>query len=732
MKSHWIKQIFNSKLFLSLVVVVVLLVLSAIPPLYSFGKLSVGYDTFIPFYPEHSLKMIWQWTDRYNGIYTLNLYSVWISVFLVLKKIGLSIYEATFVYQVLIFFLSGLGIYKSFNLFNSRDSKLFGLVPAAFFIYSPYLLDHQLYQLGTIGIVWSIYIFLKFAVRKRLAFWDPIILSCSLLTIIDLPNPKYHFLLFVSFVCIVFFSYLLSIIDFEVIKRNVKQYIWTLLLSSSIIFPFLYFGYSFQAFNPYQISIKKDYAASGEAIDYGVALIHKMIRLFHTPNLPSQSVEIINSALPFFSYYLLPILILGVFPFVIYKTSKNRRKYFFLIYLLAVFFVFLSKGSNPPYGVFYEFLLSVRQLVFMRTTAGIVIYAAIFYALIFGFLFEYFYHHVKSKFLTVLFFSILIIVYGFPYWSGLYYLSRVNITTKQGKYGITIPKDYFQAADFLKNRDSDSKIQIIPFVEGYQSNSWGYFGFVYYPWLFEQPVVSSSQDTVEGLLQQNTNTKYIVYDKSILKQKTFPEIVLPEDLLLIYSSKNLDIYQKKVGDYTPHIYTSGNNLITDAIPHNLLNQTGLKDKNSSIFSINNQQDLLLKIPEKVINKPKVRYRKINPTKYTVEVQNATETFPLIFTENFHPDWRLYLKNGRSLFAPEIRDSHLLVNKNFNAWLINPAELCKKFSGCTHNEDGSYNFEFQIEFFPQRIANVGIIVSLVSLVLYVVIQGYFLSKKSHES
>ncbi|KKT13240.1 MAG: hypothetical protein UV95_C0003G0114 [Candidatus Falkowbacteria bacterium GW2011_GWF2_43_32] len=46
--------------------------------------------------------------------------------------------------------------------------------------------------------------------------------------------------------------------------------------------------------------------------------------------------------------------------------------------------------------------------------------------------------------------------------------------------------------------------------------------------------------------------------------------------------------------------------------------------------------------QKIINVPVLEFKKINPTKYRVIVHNATENFPLIFSESFHNGWKSYL------------------------------------------------------------------------------------------
>lgn len=42
------------------------------------------------------------------------------------------------------------------------------------------------------------------------------------------------------------------------------------------------------------------------------------------------------------------------------------------------------------------------------------------------------------------------------------------------------------------------------------------------------------------------------------------------------------------------------------------------------------------------NPPRIEFRKINPTKYRLRIHRIDSSFPLIFSESFHEDWKLYL------------------------------------------------------------------------------------------
>ena len=106
--------------------------------------------------------------------------------------------------------------------------------------------------------------------------------------------------------------------------------------------------------------------------------------------------------------------------------------------------------------------------------------------------------------------------------------------------------------------------------------------------------------------------------------------------------------------------------------------------------------------------PEINFRKINPTKYEVQINGAVEPFWLVFSESFHKQWRLYSRqtgNGRwetedeiigdypklgvkeakysmkftpgdikYLFKKPLEAKHHLVNGYANGWYIEPEKL----------------------------------------------------------
>ena len=180
--------------------------------------------------------------------------------------------------------------------------------------------------------------------------------------------------------------------------------------------------------------------------------------------------------------------------------------------------------------------------------------------------------------------------------------------------------------------------------------------------------------------------------------------------------------------------------------------------------------------------PTLEFKKINPTKFRVRIHNAKGIFPLVFSENFDQNWKIYLSQkwqtnnnsldpkryliseGNNLDQASLKEANSFIqeglisdfgegkgNVNFiskniqgviqnnnlpdgkkwetwlkksinsaehfedegysSGWVINTQEICKNNSDCIKNEDGTYDFEIVIEFWPQKMLYFGLFISV---------------------
>jgi|GEM_PF-3278989 len=139
--------------------------------------------------------------------------------------------------------------------------------------------------------------------------------------------------------------------------------------------------------------------------------------------------------------------------------------------------------------------------------------------------------------------------------------------------------------------------------------------------------------------------------------------------------------------------------------------------------------------ERLIEPRETNFDLINPTKKLVHVKGATTPFFLAMSESYHPQWELQMNNEKIQglldswwpFAQrqKVGDEYHYKLANFlNAWYVDVPELCKEGNkACKKNDDGSYDIEMVVEFWPQRWFYLGLLISGTTLVGCVGYLGY---------
>ena len=138
------------------------------------------------------------------------------------------------------------------------------------------------------------------------------------------------------------------------------------------------------------------------------------------------------------------------------------------------------------------------------------------------------------------------------------------------------------------------------------------------------------------------------------------------------------------------------------------------------------------------NSPQMTFFKVNPTKYKVKIENASDPYNLVFSESFHPGWKAYIEEDikeeryedvvASYFDGSIKETthgsdfinkdifenwfkksipeerHFLVNDYANSWYVTPED-----------SNNRKDYEIVIEFIPQRLFYLGLIFSTLTFI-----------------
>jgi hypothetical protein len=182
------------------------------------------------------------------------------------------------------------------------------------------------------------------------------------------------------------------------------------------------------------------------------------------------------------------------------------------------------------------------------------------------------------------------------------------------------------------------------------------------------------------------------------------KIIKVKHINYVRSFGKLDFYKIDDECFLDRIYATNQFIFSDNVDRMLFEDVlndSFDPRDRAIFLLSqsniNNITLLTSLRTNHLYKPAITFEKVNPTKYFVNVQNASYPFFLIFSESYHPQWKAYI-NGS-----QISDKyHFIANGYANAWYV----------------DKTGAFEIVLEFWPQKLVHTGSLLSSMTFVLCV--------------
>lgn len=475
----------------------------------------------------------------------------------------------------------------------------------------------------------------------------------------------------------------------------------------------------------------------------------------------------------------------------------KRKSVFTLLMLFFFTTLFLMSANITGLGVFvYRALIRFPAFSMFRNFYGQFQWVhTFFYALILGYTSYYLMRKLRPRYTYIMFACIFssCIYMGWPYITG-----EVFAHTLLGSKGITsvihMDPDYKKALAFIQQIPDDGKIINFPFTDfSYQVvpgiNNGAYIGPSTISYLTEKRNFSGYQniypfsDVFFSLIEKRDyksihklfgilNIHYILYMRSpkayveyfpILPfshlQKSVPDMNALDELVMHLVSKQIfkqgayEIYAIDGDSYLPHLYTAEViNKYKDKDDGFGTNASFyISDKSSSLRTAYIENDMCLHktlttkcgigevftLPQA----PIIRYTRINPTKYKIEVRGASEPFVLVFSDQFNKSWKVYTKpsvaqddfsqsssveqygsiqkfqntmywdNGifETIGKQSIsEDKHFMINGYANGWFISDEDILS-----------SKNFDLIVELANQKITYISFALSFVVVLLCII-------------
>lgn len=489
-------------------------------------------------------------------------------------------------------------------------------------------------------------------------------------------------------------------------------------------------------------------------------------------------------------FAIVPLIILvGLF----FNKQKDKT-----ILLIASFFLvtfFLMTANITGIGVeLYKSLYYVPGFSMFRNFIGQWQFVyAFFYSLLFGYALYIILTKLTIR-LSWIFVGVLVGLLLFlnrDFVTGIAVNKSVNNTSGL-KTGVVFDSSYKETLTYIKNNPYDFKILSLPFTDCcYQvvkgANSGGYVGTTPIAHLtgkndytgyetvnpFPEFFLRASREQDYHAINQLLgilNIEYIfhnsdpkIYDTSFPKQpyeyvrqslpatqKGYQDFIEKLGAVKVYENGKNKVYKISEAYMLPHIYSPSTLISIDSIkslrtgfPEHTIDSRQIayvgKDdcKKAQILSEcggkNFQSD-----------DKSIYFKKINPTKYQVRIDNPPEKMMLVFSEAYHPGWKLYpvdvIQKDTNTFSyansvtqgkegklaidtewwknigvrPAFDNTHILVNGYANGWIIdNP------------KKERTLSFVLALE--NQRLFYIAAIVSGVFIIIYL-LQGLLLIKK----
>ena len=369
--------------------------------------------------------------------------------------------------------------------------------------------------------------------------------------------------------------------------------------------------------------------------------------------------------------------------------------------------------------------------------------------------------------------------YSFAFGSGQ------NYQTSSYSYLVHIPSDYYSAAKILSQDDRQDKILDLPYsvinsVGWVNYPTWKVVGVDPTAQLFSKPSIEANDASSPFWEEWNSvnvanstwiiklmslyNVQYLIYHKDVAEEfinQTQDNINFLQNegyINLIGDYTDFDLYNLSRTYFLPHIFPSSNITLVQGSSDQLLSAiiSNTLTTNNAFFvssqTTNQQWESLMNYNENYTNEktnettPQIIFEEINPTKYQVKIENATQPFFLVFSESYDPEWKAYIGNSETgfgniianygnvgveeansstsftpgdinyLFEKSLPDSdHYMVNGYANAWYIDRSQVATDQNG---------TFEITLFYQPQSFYYVGLIVSGVTFmacIVYIVAQ-----------
>ncbi|MFZ3064428.1 MAG: alpha-(1-_3)-arabinofuranosyltransferase family protein [Nitrospirota bacterium] len=485
------------------------------------------------------------------------------------------------------------------------------------------------------------------------------------------------------------------------------------------------------------------------------------------------------------------LIVLCAYSTLLFISFKEMNRYTRYFYLLAVVATLFATGMNTPFKVVFKILWNYIPLFnIFRNPMKFTYFSVIAYSYLIGFLWlilrEKIIRHASNRILVYYscFLSV-ILISGWPFLTG----NLIGFIKP-----VEIPKYYDEARDWIQKTNNNQSILILPNNNWYVKYKWtpydlqdiaidylfapvvsnfpgrnkivkGQLDGIAYEGLYGKDAdyyniviealrlgsvkyimlhkdIDNDEDEVNNLYSRLNNIKLLKHERSFEGIDFYsiisplPRIYAADRYYKVFMDYNLDTlyYLQKSGFFRTQKMPAIE-FIKEKSPTN--QQSAEIDLKKITDVVVGQQSIDSQMP------PNIGFKKINPTRYLVDVKGAEGSFVLVFSDSFNKSWKAYIRQKAederlkakgeeplsALWSAwsdrgnrlEIKE-HFMVNGFANGWIVQTGQEAKG------EGQKAQNFEIVLEYKPQRLLEAGVLISAVTLLGCIGYLGYDLFRR----
>lgn len=716
-----------------------------------------------------------------------------------LKGIGFSLGLIEKIFFFSWIFFSGITMFYFVRGVFRTKSNIWPFSSAIFYMFNFYLLQYHWNSFNRFFFFYAFlplifYLFIK-GLREKFIWRNVILFSLTTLLIHSTINITYFVILFVVLLSYFIFYFFTNSQKLEKIKFLAFSFLVVFLLNFVVLVPIInrYLNQSVFTYYLSDISFNRTELASSETSFLNI------LRLGGNWGFYLGSNGDFN--FPYSNVYRSPFFIILSFLSIYLFTLAfilRKDKYFFnhkiFYYFSGVLLIglFLVKGIHLPFSSVNIFLyehvpgFGMFRNQFVKLGILVVFPTAVF----FGFSILLIKDYIKNKKLGYLFCGIILVfylVYNFPFFTGQIYPKDQNYS-KDSR--LEIPDYIYNSQEYINNKSIDQRSILAPFNFGEKSDlrsyDWGYNGSnVFFlnsakPIFIGQDIFGESKSYAQKLFNiksLNCNIFGLFNIGSLILESDRNEWQFKKDVKPI--SETFDEINKSgcfvedrvIGKdffynladkyFLPHFYQPNKIVILNE-SENVFDNLNDYQIGTAIFLNSPETNRLGDVDFN--DQTSLEYKKINQTKYLIKIHQAFGELPIVFSEKFDYNWKVYpsvpslinndskklelnfisknfqgttqndnLLNGHfydTWFKEPIDNNvnHFIVNGYANGWLLDSNKICNQNISCHKNIDGSYDFEIIVEYQLQQFFYIGLFIFGLTLFSCLIYLSYDLIKK----